>query len=164
MLLTVTRKWETEFAICGELSIDGDFFSYTIEPAREKPIHPGHPCIPAGDYAVRMTMSPHLKYVTPEILNVPDRTAIRIHVANGASELLGCTGVGSEHKPNWVSNSKDTFARLMKLLLPASGIRITYIDPPKGEDSADQRISETVQQEGDAGRVEPDFQEGAPQA
>ncbi len=50
-------------------------------------------CIPHGDYEVAWGYGAHLGEAL-ELLAVPDRTGIFIHVANFASELLGCIGVG----------------------------------------------------------------------
>lgn len=47
-------------------------------------------CIPEGVYPVIWSYSNRLKHNTFEILNVPNRSGIRIHPANVISELLGC--------------------------------------------------------------------------
>lgn len=129
MRIVVERKWETATSICGEMSIDGQWECYTLERPRAGP----HPCIPAGTYDVILSFSPHLLYVTPEILNVTDRTHIRIHIANQASELEGCTAVGTVHAPDYIENSRMAFEPLMTLLRTAVDademITITYIDP-----------------------------------
>jgi Family of unknown function (DUF5675) len=124
--IEVQRKWVSGDSICGELSVDGQFECFSLE----RPRTGEHSCIPAATYDVVLTFSPHLGYVTPEILNVPARTAIRIHIANKASELLGCTAVGETHSPDFVGNSHDAFASLMILLRTAvDAITIEYLDP-----------------------------------
>jgi Family of unknown function (DUF5675) len=130
MKIIVQRKWETIESICGELSVDNQFECFSLE----RPRTGDHPCIPAGTYDVILTPSPHLHYITPELLNVPDRTSIRIHIANTAPELLGCTAAGETHTPNFVGNSHDAFASLMTLLKTAATanemITAEYRDPP----------------------------------
>jgi Family of unknown function (DUF5675) len=59
------------------LGLDGVKECYYLEPSRYTPFYSGHPCIEAGSYHVVLTMSPHLGYVCPEVLNVPGRTEIR---------------------------------------------------------------------------------------
>ena len=126
MKITVQRRWVTDESICGELSVDQQFECFSLE----RPYAGEHPCVPAGRYWVILSFSPHLEYVTPEVLDVPGRSAIRIHIANKASELLGCTAVGETHTLNFVCNSHDAFASLITLLKMAEDpITITYLDP-----------------------------------
>jgi hypothetical protein len=39
-------------------------------------------------------MSPKRQYEVFELMNVPDRTAIEIHIANTMNDVEGCIGVG----------------------------------------------------------------------
>lgn len=128
MHLEVRRRWETKRSICGELYVDGQLESMTMEPARTNPVIPGHPCIPAGTYKVILTPSPHLGYLTPEVLDVPGRTDIRIHVGNWPKDSLGCTLVGTGHLVDAVSESRVAFTALMMLLRTADEIDITYTE------------------------------------
>ena len=59
---------------------------------------PNISCIPAGNYRCKWTYSPTLKTFTYEILDVPNRTGIRIHSVNFFRQLLGCVGLGNAHK------------------------------------------------------------------
>src|ERR1700675_3912541 len=138
MLIEVQRKWETENSVCGEMFLDGIRQCYTLEPARHTPVHPGHPCITAGTFKVKLTMSPHMHYVTPELIDVPGRTAIRIHIANFPKDLLGCTAVGVTHSTDYVGASKLAFKALMLNLNGEDDIQITYTErfnkiPPTGD-------------------------------
>lgn len=130
MIIEVRRKWETGKSVCGEMYIDNQFECYTLEPARTTPVHLGHPCIPAGEYKVILSLSPHLKYVTPELLDVPGRSAIRIHIGNYPKDVLGCTAVGEGHETDAVTNSHAAFDSLMTLLRTANGdLTARYTDP-----------------------------------
>lgn len=137
MKLDVYRLSETDLSILGRLTVDGQQFCFTLEPSRFHPVHEGHPCIPAAIYAVALTMSPHFGYVTPEILDVPGRSAIRVHRGNKPKDSLGCTLVGENHgpQPDWVSNSAEAFDRLMQACLAARQrgdiIQIEYHDPAR---------------------------------
>ena len=52
-------------------------------------------CIPKGNYNCIYTYSQHFKKFTYEILNVPNRTGIRIHATNYYYELRGCIALGN---------------------------------------------------------------------
>jgi len=54
-------------------------------------------------------MSPQLGYVSPEVLHVPGRTAIRWHIGNFPKDVLGCCVVGTWLGVDSVSNSKLAF-------------------------------------------------------
>lgn len=61
-------------------------------------------CIPAGMYECKYTRSNRLSqlkgtdFYTYEILNVPNRSGIRLHSANYFFHLLGCISLGSKLK------------------------------------------------------------------
>jgi hypothetical protein len=119
MKVDIYRKVETGESITGEFWIDGVRQCYYLEPSRLTPFYPGHPCIPAGTYRVVLTMSPHLGYVCPEVLNVPGRTAIRWHIGNFPKDVLGCCVMGTELGQNFVGNSRAAFNALMAKLTGA---------------------------------------------
>jgi len=138
MKIDVYRFTETDRSIIGRVTIDGQQFCFALEPSRFHPVHEGHPCIPAGMiYQVKLTRSPHFSYVTPELVDVPGRTAIRIHKGNEPKDSLGCTLVGMQHgpQPDWISDSHDAFDRLMALCWAADArgeaITAEYHDLPQ---------------------------------
>jgi hypothetical protein len=130
LALDIYRCWETPASVCGELWVHGTRWLYTIEPSRLTPVHPGHPCIPAGRYRAILSKSPHLGYICPELLDVPGRSEIRIHIANWPRDLLGCTGVGETHDTDVVGDSGVAFRRLMKSLVLYQDIWVMYVDGP----------------------------------
>jgi hypothetical protein len=101
----------------GELLIDDQHFCWTVERG---PKVPDHPPIPSGSYEGLVSMSPALKYLCP-LLAVPNRTGIRMHVANYWSQLEGCvalgllTGVGLDHEP-CVFSSRAALDALLAVL------------------------------------------------
>lgn len=129
----VNRFIESPHSIISKLVLEDAFQCYGLEPSRLTPVHPGHPCIPAGTYEMILSHSPHLGYTTPEILNVPGRTAIRWHIANKPADLLGCTGTGQSYSADWVSNSAIAFHHIMPEIQAAfdqgEKIWVTYVDP-----------------------------------
>jgi hypothetical protein len=135
MKVDIYRKVETSEAITGQFWVDGHMQCYYLEPARFTPYYPGHPCIPAGVYRVVLTMSPHLGYVCPEILEVPGRTAIRWHVGNYPEDVLGCCVVGAAAGKNCVMHSKIAFDALMEKLA-GNDIVAEYHDPATDPEGA----------------------------
>lgn len=137
MIVEIKRRWETAKSVISEVWVGGELECYGLEPARVNPVHPGHPCIPAGSYEVILTPSPHLGYVTPEVLDVPGRTAIRWHIGNSPKDVIGCVAVGQGHNTDWVSQSEKAFESLMVTLKSAAdqGDKITAIYTDPQEDS-----------------------------
>ncbi len=128
MKVDVYRKVETSESITGEFWLDGIKECFYLEPSRETPCYPGHPCIEAGTYRVALTLSPHLGYVCPEMLDVPGRTAIRWHIGNFPRDVLGCCVVGTAVGTNQVENSRAAFDALMAKL-EGQNILAEYHDP-----------------------------------
>ncbi len=83
-------------------------------------------CIPVGNYRLRRavhkisTPDPNDDYDCYEIVDVRDRSAIHIHIAQIVADILGCVGVGKSHgvlKNHWaVMQSRAAFAELMSRL------------------------------------------------
>jgi len=89
-------------------------------------------CIPTGKYRVvsRISSKHGLHY---HILNVANRDLILIHVANYASQLEGCIGVGSDladinrDGSLDIVNSTATLARLREVLKYPSEFEINIV-------------------------------------
>jgi hypothetical protein len=123
MKLELRRIFLGEKATIGELSVAGVRLCDTLED-RVRPegvkIY-GQTAIPNGSYTVKLTHSPHFGMVTPEILNVPQFKYIRIHPGNSSKDTDGCilTGSWDGMTPDWISNSRDAFGKLMEILKDA---------------------------------------------
>lgn len=113
------------------VSDDGAFSCVTCERSAD---HEDHPCIPAGTYtmgyAIHHPNGPH-PYRCPEVLDVPGRTCIHIHVANNQGELLGCIAVGDIVSADGesIERSQDAFDRLMRYLEGVTSWTLEIIDP-----------------------------------
>jgi hypothetical protein len=128
--IEIRRKTETTKSIVGELWIDSQFEAFTLEPSRTNPVHSGHPCIPAGEYPLEMTFSPHFQMITPEVMNVPGRTAIRIHPGCFPKDSLGCTLVAEKKGIDQLYQSRIAFDKLMTLFRHTlEPMTIVYVDP-----------------------------------
>lgn len=111
--MTLLRKIYTKNSTIGKLSID-DYECWSLEPSARR--QDGKPlCIPKGMYQVtiRKDKDTRLSYDVPELLNVPGRTDILIHIGNKPEDTLGCILVGKSHLVDWVSDSKTAFNELM---------------------------------------------------
>jgi hypothetical protein len=70
-------------------------------------------CIPKGTYTCKYTRSTRLSlltqrdYYTYEVLNVPNRSGIRIHSANFYTQIKGCIALGDSHKDLNADQSLD---------------------------------------------------------
>lgn len=51
-------------------------------------------CIPTGTYQVKWTFSPKFMKYTYQVMDVPNRSGIRVHSANFYSQLEGCIALG----------------------------------------------------------------------
>ena len=129
----VRRFLETPRSIISKLYLEDAYQCFGLEPSRLTPVHEGHPCIPAGTYEMILSASPHLGYVCPEILNVPDRSYIRWHIGNKPLDVLGCVAVGQLRARDWVGNSAIAFHAIMPEIQAAFNqnekIWVTYTDP-----------------------------------
>lgn len=90
--VTVIRTLTSPTGTFGVIQFPGESL-YTVErPWLEN--RGGVSCIPTGLYRCRWTLSPRLKKFTYEVLNVPNRTGIRIHAANFPNQVIGCIALG----------------------------------------------------------------------
>lgn len=83
--ITLVRKDPQGKAVPGIISFDlneGPFSFQTLENADF--------LIPEGEYPIEWTWSPKFKKPLPEILNVPDRSGIRIHRGTLPEHSKGC--------------------------------------------------------------------------
>lgn len=122
--------------------VDDVFFAFGLEDeVREVPGQPveawkvpGATAIPARRYAVAMTYSPRFGRVTPEILDVPGFTGIRIHPLNEATETEGCYGLGVVRAGAAIRQStaptSELCARIAAALERGDAVSIEFRNPP----------------------------------
>ena len=122
MEVVIQRQWYTDKSVCGQLTLDGVFQCYTLEPPNQ-PFKPR--AIPPGTYSAQKFNSPHFGIKTILFFNVPDFTAVEIHPGNFPHDTRGCTVVGSTHEDDFVGNSRATFEALMAKL--PDEFQITFI-------------------------------------
>ena len=121
MRLTLERFDFTDTSTIGRLTVDGEFFCYTLEDADRNlecggdKIY-GKTAIPRGTYKVIIDWSNRFKREMPHILDVPGFEGIRVHSGNMAEDTEGCILVGSRYTKDYLYNSKATFDTLFARL------------------------------------------------
>ena len=142
MELLIDRKWKKHSYTISNLYIDGKWFCICLEDAdrgldnsmSEDMIRtlkkPSITAIPRGTYEITLdVVSPKYSKVqfykdvcngkVPRLKNVKGFDGILIHVADGyrGPDLLeGCLGVGLNNIKGGLTNGKETFKQLYKLL------------------------------------------------
>jgi hypothetical protein len=105
----------------GELTVDGKHFGFTCEDTDRKLEDGGEKvygktAIPRGRYKVILSFSPHFDRITPEILDVPGFTGVRIHGGNTNADTFGCPLLGRDRTDNGVANCTERNKALIELL------------------------------------------------
>lgn len=135
MILTLKRIARKAKYTIGRLYIDGTYFCDTLEDTdrgltqsmplwqiEQKKVY-GQTAIPTGSYDVIMTYSPKFASRSwakpyngrlPLVNNVPGFSGVRVHPGNDHTQTLGCLLVGRNTVVGKVTQSADTFEKLMK--------------------------------------------------
>jgi hypothetical protein len=88
----------TRFALLPDRTLGKAVYGEHVFWTIEKPWKDNQPyvsCIPEGYYRLGRRNSPRFGPNVWEVLEVPNRTHILIHVANTADDVVGCIGLGS---------------------------------------------------------------------
>lgn len=118
MEIQVKRKIFTNKSTIGELSINGEFFCYTLEDKDRyletgtKKVY-GETAIPRGTYNVVLSFSNRFQKYLPELQNVPQFAGIRMHTGNKPEDTEGCLLVGKIKAKDMILESAKTFKEFM---------------------------------------------------
>ena len=121
MHLLLTRTVHSPQSTIGTLAVDGVFVCHVLEDAVRPAKVWGQTAIPAGTYSLTITYSRRFRQPLPLLLGVPGYDGVRIHSGNTAADTRGCLLVGryAPEQPNWVADSRATFAGLFARLQAA---------------------------------------------
>lgn len=121
MNITVKRIFKGPDYTIGKLYIDGKYFCDTLEDTVRAPgvKIPGKTAIPAGKYKIKLTESLRFKKLMPRLKDVPGFTGVLIHAGSTAEDTRGCILVGKNRVKGKVLDSRETFAKLLRLLFVA---------------------------------------------
>lgn len=142
MKILVDRKWKKDTYTIGNLYVNGKLFCNTLEDKdrgikksdslstiKSKKVY-GETAIPTGKYTVVLNIiSPKYsavkwywnlcKGMMPRLLNVPGFEGILMHPGNNPFDTYGCILVGKNTIKGQLTQSKDTFSKLYKLMKAA---------------------------------------------
>ena len=128
MHLTLTREPTDEHdRTFGHLLVtDRTGLLLTVESLEDRVRPPGQKvhgktAIPAGQYLVRVDMSPRFKRLMPHVYELDGRevrgfSGIRIHAGNTIDDTEGCILVGKERAPAGILHSRAAYDELFALI------------------------------------------------
>ena len=133
MLITLRRSLNlcTSTYTPGTLLVNGQLKWYSIEDPLSFDTTPDTPdfdaltnapnktCIPFGLYEMAFNFSERFQKQMPIVLNVPNRSGIRLHIANSADDVEGCVAIGKRYLSGRVISSKIAFDEFMTIFVPA---------------------------------------------
>ena len=129
--LLLIRKTRTANSTIGELSVNGSFFCYTLEPMDRglnanmsvKQIQAikveDKTAIPTGSYPIISYDSPKQGRIVPLLANVPGFADIEIHMGNYSRDTDGAILLGSTYSTDFVGNSTAITPKLYKIIFDA---------------------------------------------
>jgi hypothetical protein len=142
--LRVDRFKQYPDSVVGRLYVNGKYVCFTLEEAwrdNQRSIS----CVPPGTYDayLRYDSSKKNREWCFQLTNVPNRTAIQIHIGNSPGDTEGCILVGTTQKSDFVGNSTVAYqllqdvvfgpgltrADVRKLKPPHGKIRVNFVDP-----------------------------------
>lgn len=116
--MNLTRDINSPTFTLGKLALGGAIYWTCEDPWVDN--KPDVSCIPTGSYQVVINHSVRFNCDMPLLLNVPNRSGIRIHSGNTSADTEGCILIGFTQIPGGVGNSRaafaDFFPRLQDLL------------------------------------------------
>lgn len=112
MNLLLQRQPSTDGLTHGDLSMDGQWFCYTLEDVVREVKIKGETAIPAGTYRITLEHSPRFGPNTLTVRDVPNFTGVRIHAGNTAHDTAGCPLVGMERTETGIRDCKPALTDL----------------------------------------------------
>lgn len=117
MKLILQRLYTTEHGTFGILTTsENEKICVTLEEARSDNAR-GVSRILAGAYKMFRRFSPKRRYFVLELLGVPGRSNVQIHIGNTLADTEGCILVGSRYAAKGIAESRVAFKKLMNLVV-----------------------------------------------
>ena len=97
--VTLTRFAYTPYGTFGNISVGAATWLTVERPWKGNQAFLS--CIPIGEYELRLTMFRRNTsdvsddYAAYQVMDVPDRTYIKLHIANTMLDVKGCIGIGT---------------------------------------------------------------------
>lgn len=131
--LTLERIARTGFATYGQIiDTEQKQWCVTLElPWQENA--PNESCVPSGAYTAIRFPSPGHGYDVFELRDVPERSAIEMHIGNLPHDTKGCILLGSNYgtvngQPG-ITGSAAAFARFMDALRGVESFTLVILNP-----------------------------------
>ena len=124
--LTLIRDFQDNEATLGKLLFNDSPVCFTLEhPWRDNQSKIS--CIPLGTYQGQVQLSPHFGRYLPELLDVPGRSQILMHVGNTAKDTLGCIllGLSRNTEEHSIGQSRVATQALLDQLAEYDGFTLT---------------------------------------
>ena len=132
-LITIERFAYTPHGTFGKL-IFPEFECFTVErPWLDNKIRES--CIPEGEYPLKLGMYNRGGYAAYEVMEVPNRSLIKIHIGNTIDDVIGCIAPGKSLgylEKKWaVTSSKKAFNEFMRAMdnIESSKLIVTQYRP-----------------------------------
>lgn len=121
MKLVLVRDDLAQAYTAGQLTIDGTFQCFTLEPPTGDY---GEDCaIPLGTYPVQIRWSQKFHAMIPHVDQVPGRSAIEIHTGNTIHDTEGCILVGQTRLPGGVITHSAVTRQAVQTLIAQAQAR-----------------------------------------
>jgi hypothetical protein len=180
--LCIYREYKSDSCISGYLAVENKVIAYTLERPDVANLN-GFSAVKAGVYPA------HLRYDKTDqwriqLENVPNRTAVQIHIGNQVTDSGGCILVGLQLDADLcaLSDSSGAYARLKKAFSavlgetdlpkevdiqveiddpPALGLAGTAAQKPDPDPSKDKAVQEAIQDfNGHGNGIDEEFRKG----
>ena len=133
-IIEITRLIETKQSTIGTLKVNGIDVGFTLELPWRKNLkiddHRKASRIIAGTYLARLKVRPNNKGLAIELLNVPGRTNILIHIGNEPFDIRGCILPGKMKSSNFVGDSGTAMKNILKIINETKAIDAQTSDNP----------------------------------
>lgn len=117
-ILKLTRNAYLDMGTFGEIFAGGETFVTVERPWLDNRVNVS--CIPEGGYILKPSRYNRGGYDAMQVVSVPHRSHIKMHIANTMFNVKGCIGIGEDL--GWingmlgVTNSTVSFARFMDIV------------------------------------------------
>lgn len=114
----IRNKVQSIHSTLGKLYVEKAFECFTLEPPKIADAQGnGYICIDEGTFKLTIRWSWKHSRLLPHVEDVPNRTAIEIHVGNFPRDTDGCTLTGdTQPQPDFIGQSSVAFNTLMTKL------------------------------------------------
>lgn len=123
MEIKIIRHFFNDKYVLGCLFVSGVYVCDTLEPS----LTSAHPCIPCGDYPIKLEVSKKFGRLMPFVCDVSGRSGILFHSGNTYRDTCGCILLGYNDAVGTLLNSKRAFDWFYACLLSSLHVGSTIV-------------------------------------